>query len=118
MSLSRNLAHIIVEKGVSIKNVENVLRTYKLLPLLSLVLLNVKRLASDQSARDTIVIESPFSLNEKAIGRVKRIVGNDIAEHTVTINKDVLSGFKARFKGKLYDGSAERIIKQLITSRK
>jgi F0F1-type ATP synthase delta subunit len=116
MSLSRDLAHIIIEKGVSVKNVEKVLRAYKLLSLLPFVLEDVKRLEQNTKVRDTIAIESPFPLSEKAIARVKRIVGNDIADHAVTINKSVLSGFKARFKGRLYDASAERIIKQLITN--
>jgi F0F1-type ATP synthase delta subunit len=59
------------------------------------------------------MIEAPFALSDDAIRKVKRIVGNDMADHEVTINKKVLSGFKARFRGTLYDGSAERIIKQL-----
>ena len=62
---------------------------------------------------DSIIIESPFPLSDDSIKKIKRIVGNDIAEHEVMINPQVLAGFKARFRGTLYDGSAERIIKQL-----
>ena len=45
---------------------------------------------------------------------VKNIIGNTSSPHEVTINKNILAGFKARYKGKLYDGSAERIMRQLI----
>ncbi len=113
MNLSHKIAKLVVEKNVKVDDVVASLQTYNLLSLLPSILEQAKRMNKGVSLRDTIQIETPFELGEKAIGHIKRAVGNDIAPHQVTINKNILAGFKARFKEKLYDGSAERIIKQL-----
>lgn len=116
MTLSRKLAQVIVEKNVKVTDVVELLRTYNLLSLLPSVLKAVKQARNNEKAKDTIAIESPFALSEKSIARIKRVVGNDIAEHSVSLNKELLSGFRARFREKLYDASAERIINQLLTT--
>lgn len=113
MNLSHKIAKLIVEKNLKIDDVVESLQTYNLISLLPSILEQAKRMNKDVSLRDTIQIESPFPIGEKALAHIKRMVGNDIAPHEVTINKNILAGFKARFKEKLYDGSAERIIKQL-----
>lgn len=113
MSLSRKIATLIIEEKVTLNQVIDSLLKYKMMSLLPSVRQAVMQLASQKDSTDTIMIESPFALSTDAIKKVKRIVGNDIADHEVVINKNVLSGFKARFRGKLYDGSAERIIKEL-----
>lgn len=117
MTLSRKLATLIVQKNVNIDDVADTLRTYNLLSLLPSILKDVKQMGEEGSVHDTVLIESPFELGDAAIARIKRIIGNDIAPHEVTINKNILAGFKARFKGKLYDGSAERIIKQFTNNQ-
>lgn len=66
------------------------------------------------NTENTIMIETPFPLSDDAVKKIRNIVGSPTEAHAVVINKNILAGFKARFKGKLYDGSAERIIKQLI----
>ncbi|MFA5131820.1 MAG: F0F1 ATP synthase subunit delta [Candidatus Paceibacterota bacterium] len=113
MTLSRKIATYIVEKNVSIGVVSETLQEYKLLSLLPSILKAVTQMKSDDGARDTVLIETPFEASEESIAHIKRIVGNDIAPHRVTVNKNLLAGFKARFKGKLYDGSAERVLRQL-----
>lgn len=113
MTLSRNIAELIVKKNVKIGDVEETLRSYNLLALLPNILVAVKKITEDVGKENTIHIETPFELDEEALTRIKRIVGNDLADTEVTINKDILAGFKARFKGKLYDGGADRIIRQL-----
>jgi F0F1-type ATP synthase delta subunit len=112
MSLSRTIAKMIVEKNIPISDAIEVLQSYDLLPLLPAIKSDIEKLAKDEGDRETIHIESPFPLSEKALSRIKRIVGNDLAHTEVTINEHLLAGFKARYKGRLYDGSAERIIKQ------
>ena len=74
----------------------------------------VEQMNRNESSQSAIAIESPFPLDEDAVARIKRIAGNDLAPHTLVINKNLLAGFKARFRGRLYDGSAERVIKQLL----
>ncbi len=113
MTLSRTIAELIVKKKVKVEHIEEVLRSYKMLALLPNILVAVKKITQDVGKENAIHIESPFELDKEALAQIKRIIGNDMAETEVTINKDILAGFKARFKGKLYDGSAERIIRQL-----
>jgi F0F1-type ATP synthase delta subunit len=116
MTLSRNIADMIVRKGVKIADVEDSLRSYKLLSLLPSIRKAVEEMHRAESRKEAIDVESPFELDERALARIKRIVGNDLAPHTLTINKNLLAGFKARYRGTLYDGSAERIVRQLQDS--
>ncbi len=116
MTLSRKLATLIVKKNVSVDAVTETLQTYNLLSLLPSIVKDVKQMGEEGVTKDTILIQSPFEMNDDAIAEVKRIIGNDTAPHTITINKNLLAGFKARFKGKLYDGSAERILKQIVAN--
>ena len=116
MTLSRNIADMIVRKGVKIADVEEALRSYKLLSLLPSIKKAVEQMYREEGSKESIAIESPFPLDEKALSRIRRIAGNDLAPHTFTINKNLLAGFKARYRGTLYDGSAERIIRKLLNS--
>lgn len=113
MILSRQIAELLLKKKVGVDEVTKALSTYGLLSLLPNILNAVTRLTRDEKEQDTIRIESPFEIEESALARIKRIVGNDMAPTEVTINKNLLAGFKARHKGMSYDGSAARIIKQL-----
>lgn len=113
MPLSRKLATLIITGKTSVSSVVELLTKYKMLPLLFSVEQAVKQMASQVKSNDTLTIETPFELSDTSVQKIKRIVGNDIAPHEVIINKNILAGFKARFRGKLYDGSAERIIRQL-----
>ncbi|HCC05849.1 TPA: hypothetical protein DEP94_00570 [Candidatus Nomurabacteria bacterium] len=116
MTLSYKIAKLIVEKDANIDDVVVLLRKYKLLSLITSIKDQVKRLGKDVNQRDTLQIESPFEMSNEAIASIKRIVGNDLAPHTLSINKNLLAGFKARFKEKLYDASAERVIRQLTNN--
>jgi F0F1-type ATP synthase delta subunit len=114
MTLSRTIAELIVKKNAKIDDVVDTLRKYNLLSLLPSIQDAVIKLTQDKGLEDTIRIESPFPVGDTALKKIQRIVGNDLAPTETVINKNVLGGFKARFKGRLYDGSAERIIRQFI----
>jgi F0F1-type ATP synthase delta subunit len=116
MKLSRNIARLLVEKKVTLDEVVSMLRGYKMLGVLPSVEKAVKEIHEGENDKSTMKIESPFPLSDDAIATIKRIVGNDIASHEVTINEALLAGFKVRFKEQLYDGSAERITKQLLAT--
>lgn len=116
MTLSRKLAELIITKGVSVHDMEEALRRYNLLSLLPSIKKEAEQMIRAKEGGDTIAIESPFPLDDQALARIRRIVGNDLAPASVSINTDLLAGFKARYRGKLYDGSAERIIRQLLNS--
>lgn len=113
MNLSQKIARMIVEGRLTSKACIEVLEERKLLSLLPTILRLVKHSTRTKALEDTIRIESPFPLSDKAVATVKRIVGNDLAPHITVINKDILLGFRARCKGRLYDASALRIIEQL-----
>lgn len=113
MPLSRKLAQLIAHKKISVTDVVEALHTYNLLSLLPQILKSLKQVAREKHTHDTLFVESPFILSEKALSHIKKLIGNDAVPHEITINPKLLAGFKARFKGTLYDGSAARIIKQL-----
>ncbi|MCF7898440.1 MAG: F0F1 ATP synthase subunit delta [Candidatus Pacebacteria bacterium] len=117
MTLSRKLAKLIIEKGVSVDDLISTLHKYNLLGLLPSIISVLKQSAIRSNASDTIMIESPFPLSDEAISHIKKIIGNSNSPYETTVNKNILAGFKARYKGKLYDGSAERITRQLIANR-
>jgi F0F1-type ATP synthase delta subunit len=100
MTLSRKLATLILEKNISVSDITEMLTKYKLTSLLPTILREVKQMNKGESKKDMILIESPFELGEKAIAHIKNL----------------LAGWKARSNGMLYDGSAERIIKQLVVN--
>ena len=116
MSLSFLIAKQIVNEKATVEQVIFLLKKYKMLALLPSIKHSVVKLYNEQNKKESIIIETPFELSDSAVTTIKRIVGNDTAHHEVVLNKHILAGFKARFKGVLYDGSAERIIKQLLKS--
>jgi F0F1-type ATP synthase delta subunit len=113
MSLSRKLAVSILSGKSTVEDLDRVLAKYKMTSLFPSIKKELVQLTSQSASEDTIMIESPFSLSEESITKIKGFVGDATVKHEVTINKNILAGFTARFRGKLYDGSAERIIKQL-----
>lgn len=102
-----------IEKNVSVDEITEMLHKYHLLGLLPAIKKTVEGMSLRTKAKDTLAIESPFPLSEESVVHIKKMLGESSIPHEITINKNILAGFKARWKGKLYDGSAERIIRQL-----
>lgn len=117
MPLSYQLARLLISGKASLTDVVNELTKYKMLALLPSIKKALVNLSSHEEGKQIVRIESPFPLSNNAVEVIKKIIGEGTAHHTVTINKNILAGFRARFRGRLYDGSAERIIKQLIHSQ-
>ena len=115
MSLSRNLAKVIVDKNVDASIVISLLTKYNLLSLLSSIVEAIKEIEALRVRGETIMIESPFDINKKSLTAIRNIIGNTKAPHEIRINKKILAGFKARFEGRLYDGSVERVLSELIS---
>lgn len=114
MTLSRTIASLIVHKNLKVEDTVEILRTYNLLSLLPEIKESVKQMTERQGEENSISIETPFSLGAEALSKIQHMIGGSQAPVRVIINKNILAGFKARYKGKLYDGSAERIIQELI----
>jgi len=63
-----------------------------------------------------VTIESPFTPDENAKAHIHKLIGVEAgAEDILVENKALLSGFRALYKGKSYDASGERIIRELIS---
>lgn len=118
MSLSHTLAHSIVKKNLPIEDVVTSLRKYKLLSLLPSLLRTLQQIHKSNETRDSLIIESPFPLHDSSTNKIREIIGDTDGKVVTILNKNLLAGFKARYKGRLYDGSAERIIRQLMNHTK
>lgn len=113
MPLSRKLAIYILQGKASVNDVVELLTKYDLLTLLPSIKQSLSQMSTGVHKDATIMIETPYNLSDSSITRIKEIVGHQNAPHVVVINKNILAGFKAKFKGMMYDGSAERIIRQI-----
>jgi F0F1-type ATP synthase delta subunit len=116
MPLSYQLAKLLLLEKTTLPDVVTILTKYKMLALLPSIHKALSNLSKNKGIYTTIMIETPYTLSLDSVDIIKAMVGNKNAPHTITLNKDVLAGFRARFEGTLYDGSAERIIKQFISS--
>jgi F0F1-type ATP synthase delta subunit len=112
MSLSRNIATFLETSETSLSELEAVLSKHKLQSLLPEILRFLLRGQKIRQEKETVIIESPFPLSEDSLSVIKKLVKGKDVEHRVVINGDLLAGFKAKYKDRQYDGSAERIIKQ------
>jgi F0F1-type ATP synthase delta subunit len=116
MPLSRKLANYILQGKASIDDVIELLAKYDLLTLLPFIKQSLTQMSSGVNKDETVMIETPFALSVDSVQKIKEIAGDSNAPHTVIINKNILAGFKAKYKGMMYDGSAERIIKQITSN--
>ena len=114
MTLSRKIAHTIIEQSVQAETLLHVLSKYKLQSLLPSIVAEMKKLMRSLEGDTSLRIESPFALNEQALAHIISITGAQGEDVKQSLNENVLSEFKARYKGKLYDGSGERIVQALI----
>ncbi len=113
MPLSRKIAMCLLRGKATSADVIMLLTKYNLLTLLPFIKRSLLQMSSGLHTDETIMIESPYPLSDNSIKHIKTIVGDQKAPHKIIINKNVLAGFKAKYKGMMYDGSAERIIRQL-----
>lgn len=116
MNISRALADKILKETLSVEELVTMLKKYNLLGMLPAILRTVKIAHAAQIKKDTLVIETPFPLSDSSIRKIITNIDQKSNQHTVIINKNLLAGFRARFREKVYDGSAERIIKQLTNN--
>jgi F0F1-type ATP synthase delta subunit len=115
MPLSRKIAKLLLEGKVTVSMVVTVLEKYKLTDLLPSIKQSLIQMSQGVHSNETIMIETPHELSKQALDAILRMVGDTEATYKISINKNVLAGFKAKYKGMLYDGSAERIIRQITS---
>ncbi len=116
MSLSRLIAKSVHDNNLSSETLFRFLEGRNLTFLMP----SIKKALEDINLKikrgEIIQIETPFNLDEKSLLTIKGQIDKD-ARHEVIINKSLLAGFRAKYKGKLSDGSALRIIKQVLDQK-
>lgn len=112
MSLSRTLAQTLFTKNISSSSLERVLSKYNLESLLPSIVKELRAIKKSKSTNETLRIETPFALNDEAVKHIKGLLGAHDAVHNISINKDLLAGFRAHYKGVVYDGSVSRALKE------
>lgn len=112
--LSRKIAQLLARGNVSTQGVFTYLQEHGLLDLLPHIHKHLKEIRAKEITRNTLVIESPFPLSEKAVGNIQHLIGGGAEEVRTTLNTELLAGFVARFKDKEYDRSAKTIITNFI----
>ena len=89
-----------------------------LLPAISLIL---KKRAVQESKQDTITITSATNLTENTLDRITDLahkeVGSIPTSVSMTVDKSLVGGFVAVYKGKLFDGSVATMLSSLLNKK-
>ncbi|MEN9337714.1 MAG: hypothetical protein RIQ41_28 [Candidatus Parcubacteria bacterium] len=113
MTLSRKIAHTVIEQEVGSETLLATLSKYNLESLLPSIVAEMKKLVRMEDGSAALHVESPFPLDERALAHIVSLAEAQGAPIITSHNEELLAGFKARYKGMLYDGSAERIVHAL-----
>lgn len=74
-----------------------------------------------ESKQDTIAITSATQLSENVIDRISDLAHKDVGtipiSVSLTIDKSLVGGFVAVYKGKVFDGSVATILNSLLTKK-
>lgn len=112
--LSRTLATLLYKEKIHVHGVLAYLSQHNLTSLVRPVLLHMQKLKRIEDERNTLRIESPFPLERTSVKAITHLVGEEVHAVTETLKPELLAGFVARYKGKEYDASAQRIITNFI----
>ncbi len=97
------------------------LKKSHLLPLMPAVLGFLKKKAEEEGKRDTLAITSATNLSENIVDRISDLVHRDLGtipgSVSVTVDKSLVGGFVAVYKGKVFDGSVETMLTSLLTKK-
>ncbi|MFZ2151661.1 MAG: F0F1 ATP synthase subunit delta [Minisyncoccia bacterium] len=89
--------------------------------LLPAIVLLLKKKAVEEGKQDTISITSATTLSEKVIDRISDLahknVGTIPASVNMVVDKSLVGGFVAVYKGKVFDGSVKTMLSSLITKK-
>lgn len=112
---AKAISYLLLSGKVTTEELFSFLEKQKLLTLLPLIMSEVKERKAEMEAKDTLLIESPFSLYESSVTMIKDLVGaSEESKVTVREDKELLSGFRATYRNHSYDTSARTIINELI----
>lgn len=97
------------------------LKKSHLLPLMPAVLGLLKKKAGEEGKRDTLVITSATDLQENVVDRISDLAHKDLGTIPgsvhLTVDKSLVGGFVAVYKGKVFDGSVETMLTSLLNKK-
>lgn len=97
------------------------LKKSHLLPLMPAVLGLLKKKAEEEGKRDTLVITSATDLQENVVDRISDLAHKDLGtipgSVSLTVDKSLVGGFVAVYKGKVFDGSVETMLTSLLNKK-
>jgi F0F1-type ATP synthase delta subunit len=111
---AKALAHILIKGNISHELIFSFLEKRKLLTLLPEIVKELQKIQKSEDLAQTLQIQTPFPLNDEAKKSIEDLVGSSHKNTKVIVQKSLLSGFTATYEGKLYDASAQRILRELI----
>lgn len=77
--------------------------------LLPTVLAHLERLVEESQQSDAVRITVSHEVSKKTEGAIKKMVGaEEGASSEVTVDPAIISGFIARYQGKIFDASGKR----------
>lgn len=107
------------EKAVSALTV--FLKKSHLLSLMPAVLGFLKKKAEEEGKRYTLMITSATDLSENVVDRISDLAHKDLgtipASVSLVVDKGLVGGFVAVYKGKVFDGSVETMLTSLLTKK-
>ncbi len=97
------------------------LKKSHLLPLMPAVLGFLKKKAEEEGKRDTLAITSATNLSENIVDRISDLAHRDLGtipgSVSLMVDKSLVGGFVAVYKGKVFDGSVETMLTSLLTKK-
>ena len=92
-----------------------------LLPLMPAVLGLLKKKAEEDSKRDTLLITAATDLRDNVVDRISDLAHRDLGtipgSVSLTVDKSLVGGFVAVYKGRVFDGSVETMLTSLLTKK-
>lgn len=112
----RYLADLLIAKKITIDEMIAFLKKHNLLTVLPSILAYLKHKEAEHLEFNTLVVETPFPLQENALESIKARFGTDVRDVEVVLKKDLLAGYVARLQGVEVDASAKRVLENFIRS--
>ena len=108
--LSRKIAKLLYNQKISVDDTVSFLKKHNLLSIYPNILSYLEFKKRKHVSFNSLIIESPFKLDEDSKEKIKKISSYEKGEIKEMLNEDLLAGFVTRYKGKELDASAQRVI--------
>jgi F0F1-type ATP synthase delta subunit len=97
------LAKVFIQNENKTTEILSLVQRYKLESLLPAVSVYLKKLSSQESNRNRVIVQSAFALNENSKLSIEKLLDTKIDE--VQVNGKLIAGFKAYTRDKIVDAS-------------